>query len=152
MKSVAPGPPLPIFHPRFTKTLRYRSLYCDKITLKSLVRLQDSRLGVWRRKDDEMNLLHRAMLSQQQRHQSRHILCPACGLPALFARHGHRENGQGGGIEWWTCGNCGVATELSDLWPISPVARALERYSEGELPILVLSEDKSRSWSAAEVI
>jgi len=67
-----------------------------------------------------MNLLHRALFSQQQHRQSRHGICPACGLPTLFTFHGPHEDDQD---KWWTCGNCGEAVALGELWPLAPVAR-----------------------------
>jgi len=71
-----------------------------------------------------MNLLHRAMLSQQQARQNRHLICPACELPALFTYLGYGPDGEESQFERWRCGNCGRVMELSHLWPITPRTRA----------------------------
>jgi len=97
-----------------------------------------------------MNLLHRAMLSQQQRRQSKLIICPVCELPALFTFHGYQQDGQDGRVEKWACGNCGTAVVLGDLWPIAPVARVPVRYKEVSLSIPAVVEDR-RQFELAEV-
>ena len=88
-----------------------------------------------------MNLLHRAMLSQQQRRQSRHIICPTCELPALFSFYGFHHDDQGARVEQWQCGNCETVTSLSELWPIAPVARVPARHRERSLSIPMLVEE-----------
>jgi ribosomal protein L37AE/L43A len=87
-----------------------------------------------------MNLLHRAMLSQQQRRQSRQIICPACGLPALFHYCGNGKDKENEHAETWTCGHCESTLALSELWPITPLQRAVQLPDESELSLLVLGE------------
>ena len=80
-----------------------------------------------------MNLLHRAMLWQQQARQNRHLICPACELPALFTYLGYGPEGEEGQFERWQCGNCATVMELSHLWPIMPRTRT-------SLPLVLSAE------------
>jgi hypothetical protein len=84
-----------------------------------------------------MNLLNRAILSQQQSGRSRQVICPACELPALF----YRRNGATHQVEQWICGHCGEAVPLSDPWPIAPVARTPIRFDLQKVPLPALLED-----------
>jgi Zn ribbon nucleic-acid-binding protein len=85
-----------------------------------------------------MNLLHQAMLSQQQRRSSKHIICPACELPALFTFYQDDQIEQ---TETWQCGNCQALMPLSEPWPVAPLARVSPRGSERSVLIPMLVED-----------
>jgi len=86
-----------------------------------------------------MNLLHRAMLSQQQKSPNRQLICPVCGLPAIFTSHNPDSNGKR--AEEWICGNCGTAMALSELWPIAPTTRVPVSHHQSSLPIPAFSKD-----------